>query len=67
MASETQKNVILGRLKTWGKSLRSTKKELQIYVSQNLNFTTTDMGRYFNISSLGALLDPLRNKYFIVF
>ncbi len=31
-----------------------SKEALEFYVSQNLNFTTADMGKYFNISSPGA-------------
>ena len=31
------------------------KEDFEIYISQNQNFTTADMGKYFNISSAGAL------------
>jgi transposase len=37
-----------------GKKPKVTEEEFKIYISQNLNFTTVEMGRYFNISSPGA-------------
>jgi len=37
-----------------GKKPKVTEEEFKIYIAQNLNFTTADMGRYFNISSPGA-------------
>lgn len=41
--------------KNLGKKAKVTKEDFEIYISQNLNFTTADMGRYFNITSAGAL------------
>jgi len=38
-----------------GKKPKVTEEEFKIYITQNINFTTGDMGRYFNISSPGAL------------
>lgn len=40
--------------KNLGKKPKVTKEDFEIYISQNLNFTTADMGKYFNISSPGA-------------
>jgi len=41
--------------KNLGKKAKVTKEDFEIYISQNPNFTTADMGKYFNISSPGAL------------
>ncbi len=35
--------------KNLGEKPKVTKEELQIYIAQNLNFTTADMGRYFKL------------------
>ena len=40
--------------KNLGKKPKVTKEGFEIYISQNPNFTTADMGKYFNISSPGA-------------
>jgi transposase len=40
--------------KNLGKKPKVTKEEFEIYITQNPNFTTAEMGRYFNISSPGA-------------
>lgn len=40
--------------KNLGKKPKVTEEEFKVYVTQNRNFTTVDMGRYFNISSSGA-------------
>ena len=40
--------------KNLGKKPKVTREGFEIYISQNLNFTTADMGKYFNISSAGA-------------
>lgn len=41
--------------KNLGKKPKVTKEDFEIYISENLNFTTADMGKHFNISSPGAL------------
>ncbi len=40
--------------KNLGKKPKITREDFDIYISQNSNFTTADMGKYFNISSPGA-------------
>ena len=40
--------------KNLGKTPKVTMDAFEIYIAQNLNFTTADMGKYFNISSAGA-------------
>jgi transposase len=41
--------------KNLGKKPKVTKEDFAIYISQNLNFTTADMGKHFGMSAPGAL------------
>ena len=41
--------------KNMGKKPKVSKEEFEIYVAQNDDFTTAEMGKYFNITSAGAL------------
>lgn len=41
--------------KNLGRKPRVTQEDFEIYISENLNFTTADMGKHFNISSPGTL------------
>lgn len=40
--------------KNLGSKPKVTEEEFKIFIAQNPNFTTIDMGKYFNISATGA-------------